>query len=120
MDNKVSFLRDNGVEVDTAIENMIDVETYNEMLDDYYNAIRDDFEKLVSYKNNNDLENYAIQVHAMKSNARSFGFMKLGDIAYSHEMASKEGNMDFVNQNFEQLKACVVEVYNLITKYKSM
>ena len=120
MNDKVSFLRNNGVEVDTAIENMMDVETYNEMLDDYYGALRGDFEKLVNYKNNNDLENYAIQVHAMKSNARSFGFMKLGEIAYSHEMASKEGNMDFVNQNFEQLKACVVEVYNLITQYKSM
>lgn len=120
MDTKINFLRSKGVDVDTAIENMMDAETYNEMLDDYYDAIKEDFNNLINYKNNNDLENYAIQVHAMKSNARSFGFMKLGDVAYSHEMASKEGNINFVNENFEELRRNVEEVYNIITEYKNM
>ncbi len=120
MNNKIDFLRNKGVDVDTAVENMMDVQTYNEMLDDYYEAIKEDFNNLIAYKNNNDMENYAIQVHAMKSNARSFGFMKLGDVAYNHEMASKEKNIDFVNDNFEELQKNVNEVYNIITEYKNL
>lgn len=120
MDNKLDFLRNKGVEVDAAVENMMDVETYNEMLDDYYDEIKADFNNLVGYKNNNDMENYAIQVHAMKSNARSFGFMKLGDIAYKHEMASKAKDVNFVNENFAELQNVVSEVYNMITEYKSL
>lgn len=120
MNSKLDFLRGKGVDVDTAIQNMIDESTYNEMLDDYYNSVKDDFNNLVNYKNTNDMQNYAILVHSMKSNARSFGFMKLGDICYNHEMASKENNISFINDNFAELQANVNEVYNMITEYKSL
>ena len=120
MTNKLDFLRSKGVEVDKAIENMIDEETYNEMLDDYYNALMEDLNTLLNYKNMNDMPNYAIQVHAMKSNARSFGFMKLGEVCYNHEMASKANDVNYVNTNFEEVKNNVGEVYNMITQYKNM
>lgn len=120
MNDKLDFLRNRGVDVDTAVENMIDAETYNEMLDDYYEGLMEDFNTLQGYKNANDIQNYAIQVHAMKSNARSFGFMKLGEIAYNHEMAAKGSDVNFINEHFEELKANVDEVYNMITEYKSL
>ena len=101
--DKIEYLKSNGVDADTAISNMFDVETYNEMLNDYFEALPNDFNNLVNYKNNNDMANYAIQVHAMKSNARSFGFMKLGDIAYDHEMKSKENDVNYVNEHFSDL-----------------
>lgn len=120
MTNKLDFLRSKGVEVDTAIENMIDEETYNEMLDDYYDALKDDLNTLTNYKNTGDMPNYAIQVHAMKSNARSFGFMKLGEVCYNHEMASKANDINFVNNEFNNVVNNVNEVYNIITEYKNL
>lgn len=118
--DKLDYLRNNGVECDTAIENMFDVDTYNEMLEDYFEALPNDFNNLVNYKNNGDMPNYAIQVHAMKSNARSFGFMKLGEIAYSHEMQSKAGDVNFVNEHFFELEEEVKNVINIITNYRAL
>ena len=115
----IDFLRNRGVDVDTAIQNMIDVDTYNEMLNDYYDNLNNDLNTLEGYKVNNDISNYVILVHSMKSNARSFGFMKLGEICYAHEMAGKENNISFINDNFENLRQNVGEVYNLITEYKN-
>ena len=120
MENKLDFLRQRGVDVDTAVENMMGEETYNEMLNDYYESLMSDFNTLEGYKNSNDIENYAILVHSMKSNARSFGFMKLGEVCYSHEMESKANNISYINDNFEELRNNVTEVYNMISEYKNL
>ena len=120
MNQGVEYLKSMGVDVDTAITNMIDLETYNEMLDEFYNGIEEELAKIDNFKNQGDMPNYAILVHAMKSNARSFGFMKLGEIAYSHEMASKAGNINYVNEQYNVFLNAVKEVQDIITKYKSM
>lgn len=120
MNQGVEYLKSMGVDVDTAIANMIDLETYNEMLDEFYNGIEEELAKIDNFKNQGDMPNYAILVHAMKSNARSFGFMKLGEIAYSHEMASKAGDVNYVNEQYNVFLNAVKEVQDIITKYKSM
>ena len=118
--DKKEFLISRGVDAETAIENMMGIEIYDEMINDYIDSLPSDYNKLVQYKNNNDMPNYAIQVHAMKSNARSFGFMKLGEIAYEHEMKSKENDVDYVNSNFDVLTNEVNNVINILQEYKNL
>ena len=115
----IEFLKDKNVDIDTAVKNMVDIDTYNELLDDYYNELLNNISNLNQYRQSNDMSNYAILVHSMKSNARSFGFLKLGDICYNHEIASKAGDTAYVNNNFDELKTMVDEVYNIITEYRN-
>ena len=118
--DKKAFLISRGVDAETAIENMMGMDIYDEMIADYTESLPNDFNTLISYKNNNDMPNYAIQVHAMKSNARSFGFMKLGEIAYNHEMKSKENDVNYVNEHFAELQGAVQEVQNILEEYKNL
>lgn len=118
--DKVYFLMSKGVDAQTAVDNMMGIEIYDEMLNDYYEELPKDFNNLVNYKNSGDMTNYAIQVHAMKSNARSFGFTKLGDIAYEHEMKSKANDLGYVNDNFGVLESAVNEVIEIIKEYKNL
>ena len=53
--------------------------------------------------NNKDLSNYAIYVHSLKSDARYFGFTKLADMAYEHEMKSKDGDFSYVATHINDL-----------------
>lgn len=46
-----------------------------------------------------DLENYGIEVHGVKSSSRSIGNEVLGNMAYDLEMAAKGGNLEFVKDN---------------------
>ena len=118
--DKLNFLRQNGVDVDTGVQNMMDVETYNEILDDFYNSIDEEISKINTFKQNNDMTNYAISVHAMKSNARSFGFNKLGEMAYNHEMASKANDINFVNSHYDELINEILNTKKLIEQYKNI
>ena len=58
------------------------------------------------------MADYAILVHALKSDSKYLGFMELADIAYEHEMASKANNIDEVNMKYGKL----VEMINKYTK----
>ena len=69
------------------------------------------------YKNNNDMENYAIDVHSLKSDCKYLGFMKLADIAYQHELKSKENDSAFVNSNFDLLEAEYKKVLEIAKTY---
>lgn len=119
-EEKINFLRQNKVDVDKGLENMMDIDTYNEILNDFYENVPEDMKKIENYKNLGDMPNYAILVHALKSNARSFGFMDLGEMAYSHELESKAGNINYVNENYQSLVNKVNETLDIIKKYKEL
>ena len=119
-DEKIAFLEQNGVDAKTAIANMMDIETYDDIMNDFYQGLPEELSKIDGYKNALDMTNYAILVHALKSNARSFGFMKLGDISYAHEMASKAGDVNYVNEHYGEFLNAVSDVKKIIENYKSM
>lgn len=117
---KIDFLIQNGVDANKGISNMMDIETYNEIMDDFYNSLDEELSKINNFKNMGDMPNYAILVHALKSNARSFGFDKLGEIAYAHELASKENNITYVNEHYQELIDEALRVKQIIQTYKSL
>lgn len=119
-DVKINFLKENNVDVLSGIENMMDFETYNDILNDFYDSLKDELKKIDDYKNSSDMANYAILVHALKSNARSFGFNKLGEIAYNHEMSSKACDVNYVNDHYHELVDEANRVYDIITEYKKL
>ena len=117
---KIDFLIQNGVDANKGISNMVDIETYNEIMDDFYNGLDEELAKINNFKNMGDMPNYAILVHALKSNARSFGFDKLGEIAYAHEMKSKENDINYVNEHYKELIDEALRVKQIIQTYKSL
>lgn len=117
---KIDFLIQNGVDANKGISNMMDIETYNEIMDDFYNGLDKELAKINNFKNMGDMPNYAILVHALKSNARSFGFDKLGEIAYAHEMKSKENDINYVNEHYKELIDEALRVKQIIQTYKSL
>ncbi len=119
-EEKINFLKQNNVDVDKGLENMMDIETYDEILNDFYENVPEDMKKIENYKNAGDMPNYAILVHALKSNARSFGFTDLGEMAYAHELESKAGNTNYVNENYQSLVDKVNETLDIIKKYKEL
>lgn len=69
-----SYLEENGVDVNAGLELLGDMDMYNETMDDFLEEINEKLPKLVEYKNNNDMPNYAIIVHSIKSDSKYLGF----------------------------------------------
>lgn len=118
--DKIDYLRQNGVDIDTSLSNLIDIETYNELLDEFYTGLDEQYLNIKGFKDKCDMQNYSILVHAMKSNARTFGFNKLGDISYNHELKSKENDLNYVNEHFNEFESALNEVKTIINNYKKM
>ena len=64
-----SYLEGNGVDVNAGLELLGDMDMYNETMGDFLEEINEKLPKLVEYKNNNDMPNYAIIVHSIKSDS---------------------------------------------------
>jgi CheY-like chemotaxis protein/HPt (histidine-containing phosphotransfer) domain-containing protein len=114
--NDSNFLKENGVNLESALEYLGDMETYNETLKEFLDLVNGKLNDLNNFKNNNDMPNYAISVHSLKSDARYLGFTALAELALNHEMQSKEGNIAYVNENFNSL---ITEANKMIGLAKS-
>lgn len=99
-----TYLVKNGIDYKKGIENFGDLVTYKEMLRAWKEDCQNKFNKLENLKNQHDMPNYAIQVHSLKSDSKYFGFTKLAEMAYEHEMKAKESDEGYIMQNFSDLQ----------------
>lgn len=98
-----SYLEDNGVDVNHALELLGDMDMYNMTISDFMAEVESKWVRINEYKNTNNMSDYAIEVHSLKSDCKYLGFMRLADIAYQHELKSKENDSSFVNEHFDEL-----------------
>ena len=115
--NDVNFLIANKVDVKHGLELLGDMETYNSIINDFYDAYSDRMQKINSYKNSVDMANYAIEVHSLKSDSKYLGFMDLADIAYKHEMASKANDIATVNNSYNDLLNEASRIIRVVGEY---
>ena len=115
----VNILIQGGVNVNAALELLGDMETYNETLQDFLSEIDEKLSKIKEYKESQDMENYAILVHSLKSDSKYLGFTSLADLAYNHEMASKAHDVRFVVGSYDTLIEEANRVLSVLKKYVS-
>ena len=97
------YLLSCGVNLDSALELLGDMDMYNETMKTYKDDSLERIKKLEIFLREKDMENYAIEVHALKSDSKYLGFMSLADIAFEHEKKSKENDYDYIKDHFEEL-----------------
>ena len=115
--NDINFLKSNGVDVDAGLDYLEDMETYDETMAEFVRLSSDKIAKLVTYKVSGDLENYGIIAHSVKSDARYLGFTRLAEMALAHETEGKNGNSEFIENNFNDFIAEINRMINVSKSY---
>lgn len=113
----VSILTDNGVNLESALEFLGDLSFYDETLEAFLEENETRIPNIEKYKKQLNMEDYAILVHALKSDSKYLGFTELADIAYEHELASKANNVDEVDAKYDKLMKCIDKYTKLAKKY---
>ena len=113
----VSILTDNGVNLESALEFLGDLSFYDETLEAFLIENETRLPNIEKYKKELNMEDYAILVHALKSDSKYLGFTSLAEIAYEHELASKANNVDEVNKLYDKLINEVEKVEKIAKKY---
>ena len=113
----VEILTNNKIDVNHGLELLGDMDFYNETIGTFYDGIQENINKLKDFKEKKDLANYAIVAHSVKSDSKYLGFMDLAEIALSHEMAGKEGNEQFIEDNFDSFMAEINRIVSVVKEY---
>ena len=113
----VNYLMANGVDVNKALELFGDMEMYNNTLTDFLNEVFNRLERIKKFKEISDMANYAIEVHALKSDSKYFGFTTLAELSYNHEMASKQNNMFYVMDHYDELITEANRIIAIVQQY---
>ena len=116
-DFKEDYLEENNIDYKNGIELFGSMDMYNNMLSDWYKGINDRWSKIISYKNNKDMTNYSIEVHSLKSDSKYFGFTRLAELSLNHELKSKENDIEYVNNNFNELEIEYRRIMNIVNNY---
>ncbi len=113
----VNILTNNGVNVQKSLELFGDMATYDDTLKDFLSEIDEKLSKIKMYKEQGDMANYAILVHSLKSDSKYFGFEKLAELAYNHEMESKANNMYYVTDHYDELMTEANRILAIVKQY---
>ena len=113
----IEFLKSNGIDVNNSLDILGDIDMYNETLKDFLSSIDERVNKLMNFSNQNDMGNYAIEIHALKSDSKYLGFTKLAELAFDHEMKSKENNSDYIKQTYPLVLDEINRIKNITNSY---
>lgn len=116
----VSFLIENGIDVNGSLELFGDMELYNETASDFLNSVSKKLADIKRYKEASDMPNYAILVHSLKSDSKYLGFTKLAELSYNHEMKSKANDITYVYNNYDELMKEAHRIVNVVREYMGM
>ena len=110
-------LLSSGIDYRVGLENFGDILTYKEMLLSWIEESDARIQKIKKNKNEGDMSSYSIEVHSLKSDSKYFGFTKLAELAYEHEMKSKENDTIYVDNTFYDLESEYNRVCSIIKNY---
>ena len=90
---------------------------YNMTISDFMKDVEAKWGRIMDYKDQNNMPDYAVEVHSLKSDCKYLGFMDLADIAYQHELKSKENDYHFVLEHFPELEEKYQKVLDIARLY---
>ena len=111
------FLEDNDINVERGLELLGDIQMYDETLQGFLEESDHRVKEMEEYKSANDMPNYAIHAHAMKSDSKYLGFTHLADLSLQHELRAKDNDADFVNNHYQELMDELNRILCLVREY---
>ncbi|MCR4909195.1 MAG: response regulator [Lachnospiraceae bacterium] len=103
------------LDVRKGIKNCGSEEGYLSVLAVFHRTAEQKADEIEKLFNTGDTENYTIRVHALKSSARIIGASDLSALAEKLEVAGKEGDTEFINEN----TAALLSEYRELDKHLS-
>ncbi len=113
----VNILIEGGADINKALELFGEMDMYDATLNDFLSEVDNKLSRIEKYREENNMPSYAIEVHSLKSDARYLGFTALAELAYNHELKSKENDIMYVYDNYESLMTEARRVINVCKRY---
>lgn len=87
------------INAELGIKNSGTVDSYLSLLKIFLESIDENIELISGFYSDNDLQNYTIKVHALKSSARIIGAVEFGEAAQKLENAGKASDSEYIRSH---------------------
>ncbi len=115
---KMRYLAKNGVDIDTALQNMDgNVDKYNDFLLTFVGESHRKEDELFTLMDSDTLLQYGAKVHALRVKSNALGLRNLTDTAFFHEIEAYAGNLEVIQNNWEKLSFEWDEACDVFTDY---
>lgn len=115
---KMRYLAKNGVDVDTALQNIDgNVDKYNDFLLTFVGESHRKEDELFTLMDSDTLLQYGAKVHALRVKSNALGLRNLTDTAFFHEIEAYAGNLEVIQNNWEKLSFEWDEACDVFTDY---
>lgn len=101
-----------GIDVNAGITSSADESIYKKVCRMFFDSAAERIKMIEDYFRDKDIQNYTIQVHALKSSARLLGAQLFSDAAKDLEMAGRENDLETI----ERKTPALIEEYRRIFK----
>ena len=92
------------INVEIGLNRVSGIESiYYDTVEDFCKKLADECNKMSGFLSSNDLKNFSILIHAMKSMLSTIGAMQLSEWALRLETASKDNDVDYCAEHFPAL-----------------
>ena len=115
--SNIEYLKENNIDVDASLELLGDIEMYNETLNTFIEENKERIPRIEKNKNEGNMQNYSIDVHALKSDSKYLGFAKLAELSYNHELKSKDNDLEYINEHYDELINEYERINKIINNY---
>ena len=115
MDEKI--LTENGIDLKGSLDLLGDIETYKSVMSDFLESFPTRFERITRYKENNDMTNYSIELHSLKSDAKYLGYTKLAELSLEGEEIGRNNNTEKIDENYNELTKELERVREVSQKF---
>lgn len=109
------ILEEANINYKVGLENFGSIEMYKEMLNDWFKEIDEKWNRIVSNKEN--MKEYSVDVHSLKSDSKYFGFTELAKLSLNHELKSKDGDKSYIKEHFNELETEYKRIIDVVSKY---
>lgn len=113
----ITYLQNNGFDINEALTYVKDMNSFNEFLEGLYYDLDNQLAGLKTALQKQNIKKYGVLAHGLKSNYRSFGMKEFADLAYKHEEAAKNNDLEYINSHFQELSESKDKAKNIISKY---
>ena len=106
-----------GFEVEKALELVGDIELYEEVLIDYYNDVDKNAELIKKCESEEDIKNYTVYVHGIKSASKLIGANDFAKEAETMELCGHNGDIEAIHAKTDALLEKYLQIKQKISTF---
>ena len=113
----LDYLIENNIIVSDVLESFKNEEEYNLTVKKFLNIVESKTALISQYKTSHNLADYSVELHDLRKKCQKLGMNNISNMLYNHELKSRNGNVKYIDEHFNELLNLINDTVDFLKKY---